>query len=103
MLNERLNGRQPATDEARSVIRGDLRDLDASLRLATARAADRATRLHLQDARDQIARILDPKLPTPGAAAAPGARTTIDDTWPENPDSCWPDYIVRPIKKQGLQ
>ncbi len=98
VLNDRLNGRQPATDEARSVMRGELRDLDALLKVALGRTTDRATRLHLQDARDQIARILDPKLQPAGAAAAVGARTTINDAWPENPDSCWPDYIVR-IKK----
>jgi hypothetical protein len=101
LLNDRLNGRQPATDEARSVIRGELRDLDATLKLALPRAGDRATRLHLQDARDEIAHILDPKFAMPAPTAATPGRPTIDgQEWPEGANTCWPDYIIRPTIKQ---
>jgi hypothetical protein len=48
------------TSDIRSLFRAELRSLDASLRSAQARAGDRETRAHLQDARDQIAKILDP-------------------------------------------
>jgi hypothetical protein len=106
-LNDRLNGRQPATDEARAVIRGELRELDANVRLALPRAAERATRLHLQDARDRIAQILDPKFAQPVPAGATLVRPalsgvqgpTLDDrAWPEGANTCWPDYIIRPKK-----
>lgn len=101
LLGERLNGRQALTDDQRPIIRGELRDLDAALKAAVPRAVDRATQLHLQDARDQVAKILDPKFsavaPAAGAAAV---RPGLDDNrWPLNPDSCWPDYIIRPPKK----
>jgi hypothetical protein len=101
LLGDRLNGRQPLTDDQRPIIRGELRDLDAALKSAQGRATDRATLLHVQDARDQIAKVLDPKF---SAAAAAGgaavARPGLDDVpWPLNPDSCWPDYIIRPPKK----
>ena len=41
-------------------MRGELNDLDASLRSAIDRADNRETRLHLLDARAEIKRILDP-------------------------------------------
>jgi hypothetical protein len=100
LLNERLNGRQAATDDARPVIRGELKDLDAALKVALPKAADRATRLHLQDARDQIARILDPKFSQAAAASAQPVRMGLDDPWPADAESCWPDYIIRVPKKQ---
>lgn len=46
--------------DERALLRGELRALDASLASALRRAADRTTRLHLEDAREQVARILDP-------------------------------------------
>jgi len=50
-----------ANSDGRALMRGELIELDASLRSAAARASDRTTRLHLLDARAQIKRILDPK------------------------------------------
>ena len=47
-------------NDLRALMRGELVDLDASLRSAVDRAADRETRLHLLDARAEIKRILDP-------------------------------------------
>ena len=47
--------------DAPALLRGDLRQLDAELRDALPRAANRTTRLHLEDARVRIARILDPE------------------------------------------
>src|SRR5690606_3000004 len=46
--------------DALALLRGDLRALDTELRAALPRAADRTTRLHLEDARVRIARILEP-------------------------------------------
>jgi hypothetical protein len=47
--------------DIRALMRGELVDLDASLRSALDRASDRTTRLHIADSRAEIKRILDPK------------------------------------------
>jgi hypothetical protein len=47
--------------DARALLRGDLVDLDRELAAAVGRAADRTTRLHLEDVRAQIERILHPE------------------------------------------
>ena len=49
-----------ANSDVRSLMRGELIDLDASLASALSRTADRTTRLHIIDARAEIKRILDP-------------------------------------------
>jgi hypothetical protein len=51
----------PAPGDIPALLRGDLRLLDEELRAAIPRATDRVTRLHLEDARVRIARILDPE------------------------------------------
>jgi hypothetical protein len=51
----------PLPGEARALIRGELMDLDAAISSALPRAANRETRLHLQDSRYQISRILYPE------------------------------------------
>jgi hypothetical protein len=50
----------PPSSDVGAMMRGELVELDGVLRAAEARAADRATRLHISDARAQIKRILDP-------------------------------------------
>ncbi|MGE0552308.1 MAG: zinc-dependent metalloprotease, partial [Gemmatimonadales bacterium] len=50
-----------ATSDIRSIFKAELRGLDAAIRGAQGRSGDPETRAHLQDARDQIARILDPE------------------------------------------
>ena len=47
--------------DARALIRGELKELDAQIRTAIPKAANRMTRLHLEDMRNEIAKILDPK------------------------------------------
>jgi hypothetical protein len=91
VLGDKLNGRQPATGDARPLARGELRAVDASARAALARVADRTTRLHLQDVRDRIATILDPRFAPPAAPAGPpGFPQAFDD-----PEGCWVDYAIR--------
>jgi hypothetical protein len=46
--------------EIQTMLRGELRDLDRELATASARAADRDTRLHIEGARATIREILDP-------------------------------------------
>jgi hypothetical protein len=95
-LADKLNGRTPATDDLRAMVRAELRTLSAELQRAAAKAGDRESRAHLEDARDQIAKALDPKFaaPQPAAAANPFGRQGWDD--PEQPFFCWPDYAIRP-------
>ncbi|MBI4542721.1 MAG: zinc-dependent metalloprotease [Gemmatimonadetes bacterium] len=51
----------PRPGDARALVRAELRDLDASLRLALARSLDRTTRAHLEDLRYRIERALNPR------------------------------------------
>jgi uncharacterized protein DUF4953/uncharacterized protein DUF5117/uncharacterized protein DUF5118 len=99
LLADRLNGRSPVTDDQRPFIRGELRMLNQTIARVLARTMDRETRLHLEDARDQIAKTLDPKFaqPQPAASAAsPFGRGSAEDAASaDNPLVCWPDYIVR--------
>jgi hypothetical protein len=102
LLSQKLNGRLPVDDEYRAMIRAELRDLSAAVAAATPRATDRETRAHLMDARDQIAKALDPKFaaPTPTTPANPFG---FDDDYTSSPASledfnyanCWPDYAIR--------
>ena len=106
MIDRQLNGRQPVGGDARPFLRGELRALDRTIGAAVARVADRATRLHLEDVRDSIARTLDP----PAASAATGGARALAGlgadplqdpfgTWTGGPThdalACWPDYAVR--------
>jgi hypothetical protein len=47
-------------NDVRALMRGELLSLDSSIQSALGRAADRTTRLHLLDSREEIRRILDP-------------------------------------------
>jgi hypothetical protein len=97
MLADKLNGRVQAPDDMRAFLRGELRTLSGEIQRAMVRSGDRETRAHLEDARDQIAKALDPKFlpPQPAATANPFGRRGNDDT-EEQPLVCWPDYAVRP-------
>src|ERR1035438_7064335 len=50
-----------SSGDEKPFYRAELRALSTSIAAALARTADRTTRVHLEGARDQIARILDPK------------------------------------------
>jgi hypothetical protein len=108
LMNDRLN-RPPAampsipglaipsgTDDIRPFYRGELKALSASVTGAIPRATDRATRLHLEDIKDQIAKVLDPKI-APASGAATGTAPRGFDFLEEllNPHTCWPDYQIR--------
>jgi hypothetical protein len=108
IINERLNGRQqPVTaagptsvttvainpfDDARGLLRAELRTISSRASSRMPAASDAATRAHLEDLKDRIADILDPKLPPPGAAGA-AARTQTSDA---AEDDCWPDLAILP-------
>src|SRR5215813_10668915 len=99
MMNDRLNGRAAVNDDQRPFIRGELRALNADVARAMVRATDRATRMHLEDVRDQIAKILDPKFAPPAPTSSPLQFILgLHDAEGEEPDdelSCWPDYSIR--------
>ncbi|HEX7331014.1 MAG TPA: zinc-dependent metalloprotease [Pyrinomonadaceae bacterium] len=96
LLSNKLNVRPSVTDDYRALIKAELRDLSAAINVAMPRATDRQTRAHLADARDQIAKALDPKFAAPAAPATPFPVFGFDD---ENGFSssldCWQDYSIR--------
>jgi hypothetical protein len=63
--DDRLNGTVPPGAETRALLRSELRALDHQLEAALTTASDGVSVGHLQDARDQIARILDPRAGRP--------------------------------------
>ena len=69
LLSTKLNGRPGVADDYRALIKQELRDLSSAIAAATPRATDRQTRAHLADARDQIAKALDPKFAPPASPA----------------------------------
>jgi hypothetical protein len=106
LANAKVNGSAPAipaglpfsfpaaffasSGDEKPLYRAELRTLDAALGGALAKTSDKPTRAHLEFARAQIARILDPKFAQPSAPAAGGIRSFAEL------DTCWPDYVVTP-------
>src|SRR5688572_5960815 len=112
-IDNRLNGGVEPSPEIRSLFKGELRTLRGQLVAAIPNATDRATRLHLEDSRDAIDEILDPRAMrtrTTAAAAGGGGRGSggsarvldsaarfdyDNDPFLQVPLSCWPDYVIR--------
>jgi hypothetical protein len=97
-LSNRVNGAQAQSDDVRAFFRGELKALDADLQ-APRISTDRATQLHVQDLRQQIARALDPTF----QASAARATTEFTDAdlfdVTSSTDVCWPDYVVLPKRR----
>ncbi|HUA82492.1 MAG TPA: zinc-dependent metalloprotease [Bryobacteraceae bacterium] len=90
IINTKLNGNPAAagrggfgggrgrpmdrSDDEKPFFRAELRVLNTQIGAALAKAADHDTRAHLEGARDQIAKILDPKFLPPAPAVAAGGR-----------------------------
>ena len=101
-LSSRVNGPLAQSDDARAFFRGELKTLDTDLSAALSRQLDRATALHIQDVRMQIARALDPTVQPAGN----GAGRTPTEAWDDGlfdvtlgSDLCWPDYVVEPRRR----
>jgi hypothetical protein len=93
LMAGKINSRTPVTDDARALVRAELQSLTQEIAGAMAKASDRTTRAHLGDARDQIAKALDPKIaPAAPATGGPGFPGFDDDLTQQG---CWPDYIIR--------
>ncbi|HEU4766395.1 MAG TPA: zinc-dependent metalloprotease, partial [Pyrinomonadaceae bacterium] len=96
-LAAKLNVRPTVTDDYRALIKAELRDLSAAIAAASARAVDRQTRAHLADARDEIAKALDPKFAAPAAPAL----QIFPFGYDEQSElfgvlDCWVDHSIRP-------
>ncbi|MBI4264970.1 MAG: zinc-dependent metalloprotease [Acidobacteria bacterium] len=107
-IDNRLNGGAEPNPAVRALLRGELRALRAQIAAAIPSVTDRASRLHLEDARDQIDEIVDPRAmrarPAGGARAGgagdaggfSGGRFDYDnDPFLRIPETCWPDYVVQ--------
>jgi hypothetical protein len=99
-LGNRVNGAQAQSDDVRAFFRGELKTLDADLQ-GPKISTDRATALHVQDLRQQIARALDPTVQSAAAARSTTDLSDEDSMFDvtSGSDVCWPDYIVRPKRR----
>ena len=102
VLDTRLNGSRAVGDDTRALFRGELNTLRGELTAAAKKTSDTATRYHLQDSVDRIARILDPKF-RPGSSAAGGGRggriayyEALEALEMQAPEFCWPELIITP-------
>jgi hypothetical protein len=73
-INSRLNGTTEPSEELRSLLRGELRAIDSQLEAALPKTTDELTRRHLQDGRDAITTILDPRAMRERGGGAAGGR-----------------------------
>jgi hypothetical protein len=64
--------RQPSSGDEKPLYRAELRSLNTSIAAALAKTTDHETKAHLEAAKDEIAKILDPKFATQAPAAAAG-------------------------------
>jgi hypothetical protein len=112
-IDNRLNGNVEPSAEVRALLKGELRTLRGQLVAAIPATNDRATRLHLEDSRDAIDEILDPRAmrsrtaPAAGGGARGGLTDSVrildssarfdyeNDPFLQQPTSCWPDYVIR--------
>lgn len=92
---ERVNS--AATEPAvRSLVRAELKSLSADLQRAQAKPAIASVKAHMEDLRDHIAKILDPKFQSLGAPISgllPVRRGFWDPT--TDPEMCWIDMDKR--------
>jgi hypothetical protein len=109
-IDNRLNGGASPDPAVRAMLRGELRALRAQLVSTIPAVTDRGSPLHLEDARDLIDEILDPRAMRArpqaggrggGAGALPGDGSIAprafdfgDDPFLRIPETCWPDYVV---------
>ncbi len=101
LANSKVNSNLPpaleqltGNGDEKPFYRAELHNLSAAIGAAMSKATDRETRAHLEGARDQIARILDPKFNQGGGAAAAVIRIGLDGV--SAPETCWPDYAILP-------
>lgn len=91
LVSQRLNGPARATDDQRPMLRGELQTIATNAKAAELKAVDRETKLHLEDLRSEITKILDPKfqLANPAATGQPIPLPSLDSD-----EGCWEDYAI---------
>jgi hypothetical protein len=113
-IDERLNGGAAPADEVRALLRGELRAVDQQVVAALPSVTDTATRRHLQDVRETIAAMLDPRARREPAAGGRGGVTGPTTVAPAGPvlfadqpydydhdpflqpiADCWADVMIR--------
>jgi hypothetical protein len=108
LINNKLNntpasggfGFTARSADERPMYRAELKSLNVAIGAALVRTADHETRAHLEGARDQIARILDPRFAqesgTSNSAGRPFTESPTDVFGDQfDPASCFPDYAIR--------
>jgi hypothetical protein len=95
LMSTRLNGTQRVNDDQRPMFRGELKTIAADAGVALARTTDRDTRLHLDDLRDQIAKILDPKYQLANPPPVPAIIVPLSMLDERGDIFCWTDYAIR--------
>jgi hypothetical protein len=90
-MHNRING-GAAPPTHRWLYRGELKSLGGEIARALPRTSDRPTRLFLEDAKEQIARILDPKFAPP---ASPVLSLPLRRALEANgAESCWQELTI---------
>ena len=95
IVDTRLNGRTPVSNDMRAFLRGELRRIDEEIAGIISRAADDMTRYHLEDVRIEIGNILDPAFPRSVRSTNRNASQGFGEEETGN-ESCWPDLVIRP-------
>jgi hypothetical protein len=93
-----------SSGDEKPFYRAELRALSTSIGAALGKTTDRTTRAHLEAARDQIVKILDPKFAAMQGGAGPEIRIFGDNLWSgqllddsgQQFQNCWPDYSIKP-------
>jgi hypothetical protein len=116
LINNKLNGASPSASnlpagfaagflassgDEKPFYRAELKTLNSSIAAALIKTSDKQTRAHLEAARDQIARILDPRFAPPSGAGANANRAFAEQVDPfftpaDQLGTCWPDYAILP-------
>ena len=82
-----------SSGDEKEYYRSELRTLSAAITAALPRAADKATKVHLEAVRDQIGKILNPDSGRPATTGANRFGLEFLEMM-QNPDSCWVDYVI---------
>ena len=97
LLAEKVSARKPVDESGRALFRLALESSSAEIGRALPKAADSVTRAHLEDARDQIAKALDPKfLPPEIKRQSLWELVFASSGKPLSQLGCWPEGALRP-------
>jgi hypothetical protein len=83
-----------SSGDERAYYRAELNALNASIDSSLAKTSDQATKVHLENAKDQIGKILNPN--QSGSANVSSNRLAMEFLeMMQNPTSCWHDYTIQ--------